>query len=96
MGAYEIAKVVSGNFTTLVPWTSTSGIAFDTGYNAWNRLRVNCNGSTLQFYINGHLVETLSDTSYQSGVAGVLAVDSSTILNIFNFDDVLLEESRIP
>lgn len=96
VGAYEIAKVVSGNFTTLVPWTSTSGIAFYTGYNAWNRLRVNCSGSTLQFYINGHLVETLSDSSYQSGVAGVLAVDSSTILNIFNFDDVLLEESRIP
>lgn len=92
VGAYKILKVVSGSFTDLVPWTSTSGIAFDTGYNALNRLRVTCIGSTLQFYINGHLVKTLSDTSYQSGVAGVLAVDSSTNLNIFNFDDVLLEE----
>lgn len=89
-GAYMINKHVGGVFTPLVPWTASNRIF--KGYDQWNRLRVVCTGSSIQCYINGGLVRTLSDSSLSSGRTGVVAVDIDTDTNIFEFDDALLEE----
>jgi hypothetical protein len=89
VGQYTIVKVVNGVLTQLVPWTSGN---FTTGYNNWNRLGVNCTGSTIKFFINQTLKNTIVDDSIPSGVVGVLAIDSNVDVNAFHFDDVLLEE----
>ena len=89
-GAYSINKYVSGAFTQLVEWTPT--IHLRTGYNVWNRLGVSCIGSTLQFFINDVLVQTVSDAGISSGYAGLCAVDSNEVVNVFHFDNALLEQ----
>ena len=89
VGQYTIVKTVSGVDTILVPWTAGN---YFKGYNVWNRLGVTCTGSTLKFFINQSLVETVTDTGMSSGVAGLIAVDSNTEVSTFHFDDVLLEE----
>jgi hypothetical protein len=89
-GAYMINKHLGGASTPLVPWTASNRIL--KGYNLWNRLRVVCLGQTMQFYINGGLVDTVNDSSLSSGRAGVMAVDIDTDINTFQFEDVLLEE----
>jgi hypothetical protein len=88
-GHYIIIKRVDGVSTQLTPWTAGN---FYTGYNVLNRLGVTCSGSTLKFFINQTLKKTIEDVSLTSGVVGVIAVDSDTDINVFHFDDVLLEE----
>ena len=89
VGQYIITKTVNGVTTQLVPWTAGN---FYTGYNVWNRLTVTCSGSTLKFFINQVLKNTIDDTSISSGVVGLIAVDYNEDVNVFHFDDVLLEE----
>jgi hypothetical protein len=89
-GVYMIHKYVSGVRTELVPWTANARIK--RGYNIWNRLRVVCIGPSMEFYINGGLVRTLTDSSLSSGRPGVVAVDIDTDTNVFQFEDALLEQ----
>lgn len=89
VGQYTIVKSVSGVVTQLVPWTNGN---FYRGYNQWTRLGVTCTGSTLQFFIDQSLVKTVTDSSLTSGYVGLMAVDTDTDINIFQFEDVLLEE----
>ena len=89
VGQYTIARTVNGITTQLVPWTTGN---FYKGYNVWNRLGITCTGSTLKFFINQSLVETINDNSVSSGLAGLIAVDANTEVTTFHFDDVLLEE----
>lgn len=89
-GAYSVNKYVGGVFTQLVPWTSSNRIF--KGYNMWNRLRVTCSGPSMQFFINGGSVNSLTDGSISSGLAGFVALDTDAAVNVFQFDDALLEE----
>ena len=89
-GAYTVGKYVAGAFTQLVPWTASNRIL--KGYDEWNRLRVVCLGPSIQLYINGGLVQTLTDSSISSGRVGVIGVDLETDINTFEFEDALLEE----
>jgi hypothetical protein len=102
-GYYSIWKRVSGSLTSaLVGWTVSSAI--NTGYN-WNTLRVVANGSNYNFYINGTLLWSGSDTSLSWGQVGIefyrdegstgnlLEVDWATLYSLalsgFSFDDFL-------
>ena len=89
-GAYMVNKHVGGVFSPLVPWTTNNRIL--KGYHNWNRLRVVCVGPVIKLYINGGLINTLTDSSLPVGRTGVVAVDTRTGINEFQFEDALLEE----
>jgi hypothetical protein len=67
-GRYSVWKRVEGVSSYLQSWTTTTAI--NQG-DAWNELRVVANGSTLDFYINGTLVWTGTDSSLSSGRVGI-------------------------
>jgi hypothetical protein len=90
-GAYTVNKYVGGVLTQLIPWTSSSRIY--KGYDKSNLLRVTCAGPSMQFFINGGLVNTLTEAGISSGRAGFVALDTDTDVNVFQFDDALLEKN---
>jgi len=89
-GKYLILKVINGSYTFLIPsWTDSDAI--DQGYDVWNTLKVVCSGTTMEFYINDTLVESLVDSEFYSGRVGVKALDAgSTPANIMHFDNARL------
>jgi hypothetical protein len=65
---FRIAKVDStGAETILQDFTYSEFIV----NNDWNILRVVANNSTMKFYINSHLVATITDTMRKSGYVGI-------------------------
>ena len=89
-GRYLILKVINGSYTFLVPnWTDSSAI--HQGYDVWNTLKVVCSGTTMEFYINDTLVESLVDSEFSSGRVGVKALDGGgPPANIMHFDNARL------
>jgi hypothetical protein len=70
---YTIWRTSSdGNFKRL-KYASTTYIA----NGDWNTLRVTASGSSFHFYINNHLVYTLTDSTFKSGSVGVGMYDMS-------------------
>lgn len=68
-GAYGIYKgIVSDNgesgYTKLVDYTLNNAI---NKAGKVNKIRITAQGSTLTFMVNGHLLQTLTDTSYSKG-----------------------------
>ena len=84
-GSFYIFKQVNGVLTTLVSWTSSSYINPTT---TWNVLKIVAIGSNLQFFINGHLVQTLTDTSLVSGRIGLLGYTGSSSVTHQYFDNI--------
>jgi len=85
---FLVFKLVNGTNTTLQGWTSSSFIKPPEQSNV---LGVNVVGTTIEFYINGHLVWTGSDSSLTSGRAGMLAYTTSGTSPIMHyFDDVFV------
>ena len=90
-GSYLIYSIVNGSYTWLIPgWTPSD--ALNTGLNAWNRLEVDVSGSSMEFSINGTVVETLSDSSLASGQAGIKAYGSAPDGDVVDFDNAELVE----
>jgi len=89
-GRYLILKVINGSYTFLIPeWTDSDAIK--TGYDVWNTLKVVGSGTTMEFYINNTLVESLLDSEFSSGRVGVKALDGGgTPYNIMHFDNARL------
>ena len=91
--SYYIYKQVSGVFTALVEWTFSEYINVP---NDWNTLKVVAQGPNLHFYINGHLVNSFSDTDLVSGRIGVLGYTGTEYGNSSHFfDDVIVGEAEV-
>ncbi len=77
-GRYSVFKRVGGVASTIKTWTPTSAVR----KNTWNTLRVVALGSSFQFYINGTLVWTGTDSSISTpgslGVVFFRAADANT------------------
>jgi Glycosyl hydrolase family 59/Ricin-type beta-trefoil lectin domain len=66
-GAWSIGKSdTSGNITTLA-----SGTTGALGTDSWHTLSLTMQGSVISASINGSQVGSVTDTSYESGVAGI-------------------------
>jgi hypothetical protein len=87
-GYYFIGKKANGSAIVLVSPTYSSTI--NKGYDVWNTLKVVCHGSTMQFYINDMVVNSLDDSEFSSGKVGVHALDVCDTSNIIHFDNVEL------
>ena len=73
-GAWSIDKSdTSGNITTLA-----SGTTGALGTDSWHTLSLTMQGSVLSASINGTQVGSVTDTSYQSGIAGIGVVGYQT------------------
>jgi len=71
-GQYSIYKNENGVATALQGWTASPAIIpSDEFGDYWNVLRVSTFGSSMSFYINGTLVQTVSDATFSSGRVGV-------------------------
>jgi C1A family cysteine protease/putative hemolysin len=66
-GYTSVWRLVDGKWTALQNWTTTTFIN-----NAnWNTLKVTASGTSLKFYINGHLIWSGTDSFITSGLVGM-------------------------
>jgi hypothetical protein len=73
-GSYLIEKVEEGNIIVLAGPTSTSYI--NKGIGANNHIHCEVNGNTLSLWVNGHHLNTVTDSTFKQGTVG-LTVDCS-------------------
>lgn len=88
VGYYYAGLLENGVWTTLIDWTETTTV----NVNSPNTLKVVGDGDQFTFYVNGTEVDSLRDSTHQSGSAGLAielydAGDQST----FEFDNFTIE-----
>jgi serine/threonine-protein kinase len=64
-GSYYVGRWENGQYTDLVRWTSVRAIR--TGDHAVNTLRVDIEGDTFSFFINGTPLTTITDSTWSDG-----------------------------
>jgi hypothetical protein len=69
-GSYSVWKGVSGSYTAIQNWTSSSALVQG---SAWNVLRVRASGGDLSLSINGTAVWTGTDSTFSTGKVGIAA-----------------------
>jgi len=69
-GEYAIGKYKDGAFQPLEGWRGSDAISQG---NQTNRLRADCAGNTLRFYVNNILLGEVIDTDFSSGYSGLIA-----------------------
>jgi hypothetical protein len=69
-GQFAISKIVDGKRTALVDWSKTDYI--NQGKNT-NILEVACNGTDMDFYVNGNYLAGVSDKAFRKGAIGLIA-----------------------
>ena len=87
--SFLIFKLVDGATTILEGWTNTPYL---NPPEQWNTLGVNIVGTTLEFYINGNLVWSGSDSSLCEGRIGLLGFTNSGVVTTHYFDDAVVIE----
>jgi hypothetical protein len=85
-GTYSIHEWTGNDVIALVDWASSGSIR--EGNGRVNELRAVCNGSTLQFYVNGVLVAEATDSSNSFGDIGLGGVSFESDSAEFRFDDL--------
>lgn len=69
-GTYAIGKFKDGAFQPLDGWRENNAIRRG---NQTNRLRADCSGNTLRFYVNSEQVGEVNDTDFNAGYSGIIA-----------------------
>ncbi len=87
-GYFSIWKMVDGEFSELVKWTSSALIPTDSEPFALN---ASCEGAQLSLGINGDLLATTTDTDLASGRVGLFAgtLDNGGLVVSFDNFEVL-------
>lgn len=75
-----------GTATTLVAWKASDSIV--KGSNAVNRLGVWANGSNFKLYVNGVLLEEVTNSSFSSGFFGIFVNPGPTAKYTIQVDEV--------
>jgi hypothetical protein len=70
-GYYAVDMLQAGEWVSLVGWEPSSAV--QQGVGVVNHLRLQCDGSRFDFYVNGTYVTTVSDASYATGSIGLAA-----------------------
>jgi serine/threonine-protein kinase len=82
-GSYRIGKVVKNEWATdIIGPTQSNHIKRDT-----NRLKVVCQGSQIEVYVNGHKLVTRTDTLFTSGYVGLAVTTFSDTDTHYHFDN---------
>ncbi len=82
-GVFAIGKIKDEVLQPLVEWTANNAIRQG---NQTNRLRADCDGSALRFYVNDVFVGEASDSDFTSGYSGLIvnALDTQSFDVVFN------------
>jgi hypothetical protein len=68
-GYYQVARYRNKTWTNLQGWTKS---AFVNQGNSTNHLKVVCQGSQIEVYVNGHHLVTVTDDSFVWGYVGMI------------------------
>jgi len=85
-GQYILGKNVSGSWTYLIGWTTSSYI--NTSAGEWNNIRVETKGGQIDLFINGYYVNSFSDTTHISGRVGLVSYSEAN--STMEFDNMTL------
>jgi hypothetical protein len=88
-GQFAISKIVDGQRTALVNWSKTPHI--NQGKNT-NILEVACNGTAMDFYVNGKYLAGVSDDAFRKGAIGFTAGTFTRKGVRVEFDNLLVSE----
>lgn len=91
-GSYTIRRGAGREVEALIPWTRSSVI--NTGIGR-NRIRAICIGSYLALYVNDHFIDSVQDTRYTNGVAGLAFVSPGDDVLIVEYEDILMWEASL-
>ena len=82
-GTYAIGKFKGGTFQPLDGWRESNAIRQG---NQTNRLRADCSGNAMRFYVNSVLVGEVHDTDFNAGYSGIIAnaLDTQGFEVVFN------------
>ena len=87
-GSWKLVKIINGNWTSIVDWTSSSAI--NTGNN-WNVLKVVYVDGYINAYINNVLLGSYYDVTFPSGKVGIKMYDNAdNDIDLGNFDYISL------
>jgi hypothetical protein len=89
-GYYAIGTVVAGTQSISGENMQTSD-AIKTGFES-NRIRFDCVGSTLSLYVNGKMLQEVTDSSFASGDVGLLAGTFDTAGTQVAFDNFVVSK----
>ena len=88
-GLFKIRMHTDEGWTTLVDWVESAAI--NAGVEAINRMRAECDGSTLRFYVNSIYLDEITDTTLTSGQVGLMAGSYTGGSDVYAvFDDVVI------
>lgn len=68
-GYYAVDKMAADEWAGLVDWVESDAI--NQGFDATNRIRVECDRDQFRFYVNGAFLTSLSEPSFSSGNVGL-------------------------
>lgn len=91
-GFYGITKVVAGNQELIGQEELLPTDAIKQGEGVINTLRADCVGSTLTLYINGTQVASVQDTTFASGIVGLMAGTFDTAGTDVLFDNFVVRK----
>jgi uncharacterized repeat protein (TIGR02543 family) len=85
-GYYAISRWIDGNVTFLVDFTRSSYI--NQGVDAVNLIHIECIGSNLSLSVNGHVLATVTDTTFSGGDIGLGATSLEASSTEIAFDNI--------
>ncbi len=86
-GRYALEIVEGGVRGELIEWTTHSAVIQD----APNRLTVTADGSTVELYINGTLLETLTDAELGGDLIALAVMGQEGVRVVYEFDDLIIQ-----
>jgi hypothetical protein len=89
-GYYTLAKVVNGNVIAIVSPTYSSHI--NQGVGAVNLVHIECIGSSLSLSVNGHLLESVTDSTFSGGDICLAATSLAGTYTEVAFDNIIVTE----
>jgi len=89
-GYYEITKWVNDNRTTFVAPTSSAYI--HQGRGVTNLMHIECIGSSLSLSVNGHVLKTVTDTTFTGGDICLAANSLGGTFTEVAFDNIVVTE----
>ena len=93
-GQYAVHRVLDGEWEELVPWTDSPAI--NAGAQ-WNLLRVACQGSYMNFYVNNIHLADVTDNTFTGGDVGFYVSTSKGAPNLqVAFDNLQVWRNDAP
>jgi len=88
-GKYSFYRILGGEWTSIVPWTSSAAIKGDK-----SEFALVCVGSSVNFYLNGTLLFAREDPSFSHGSVGLYLDSTSAASAEVWFDDFSAYEAE--